>query len=231
MIENLWLSALWISITVVVYLISVSVYKRLGNFGLLHPILVGTAMLGALLYWAEIPIPVYQQYVSVLEWLLLPATIALAVPLFNQLPLIKKQGIKLILPIFAGGLVASGISVVMFIAFGLDDKLIATVSTKSITTPLAIETTALIGGFPSLAAIIVIITGIAGAVLSPFVFNAFNIKDKGAMGIALGTSAHAIGVAQATTLSAKSTGFATLALCINGIITSVSLSILYIIWH
>lgn len=230
MIEHIFQPTLWIGATLIVYLLALRIYQRSGSVGVLHPILFSTTVLGALLFWLDLPVERYQYDTRILSWLLLPATIALAIPLFNQLPLIRQQGIKLIVPIIAGGVVAPTIAVGIFWAFGLDQTLVASVATKSITTPLAIDTTETIGGYPSLAAVIVILTGIIGASLSQYVFKLANIKDARAKGIALGTAAHAIGVAHAATIGPKSTGFATLALCINGVITSVSLSLLYLLW-
>ncbi|TRY30740.1 LrgB family protein [Aliiglaciecola sp. M165] len=217
----------WTGATLIVYAISVKICQLSKILGLFHPIVFSVAALYALLRFTETPVEQYIQGTKGLSWLLLPATIALAVPFYNQLSLLKQLGAKVVIPVLVGGVIAPLICIGIFYAFAMDNSIMASVLTKSITTPLAIETTSIIGGQPSVAAIMVIITGLFGVMVCGLVFTVLNIKNDVFKGLALGTAAHALGTAHAANLSDKATGFATLALCINGIVTSIFLTVGY----
>ncbi|WJG10372.1 LrgB family protein [Aliiglaciecola sp. LCG003] len=222
-------SILWMGVTIGVYILALRFYRFSRQTSVLHPIITTCSVTYLLLLVAAVEVEQYLSYTLVLSGLIAPATVALAVPLFHQLRLLRKIGWRLLLPIVAGGIVAPLSAVLIFWIFGLDSSWIATVSTKSITTPLAIETSAIIGGHPSLAAVMVVLTGILGVVVAPLVFAIVNAKSAVHIGLALGTAAHAIGVAKSSEMGETTMGFATLALCINGIITATTLPIIFFV--
>lgn len=220
-------SLLWLVITLAVYSFSIILFKQLGRRPVFHPLIFCLLILWGLLHWCQLSIGIYQQHVQLLHWLLGPATVALAVPLFNQLPVIKQTGRKILLPILVGGLLAPLIALGWLYAEPVGIHLKLSLLTKSITTPLAMETAQFMGGAPELAAVVVIFTGIVGAVTCGWIFKLCSIKNDQAKGIALGTVAHAIGTAQAFQISPRSGAFATLALCINGVLTAIILPLCF----
>jgi putative effector of murein hydrolase len=185
-------------------------------------------MLGVILFLAQQGLAEYQQQVAFLQWFLGPATVALAVPLFKQMETIKRSGSALLLPISLGAIAAPLFAVIWLYWAKVDMALQVTMLSKSITTPLAMDTAKFMGGYPELAAVIVILTGIVGAVSCRWIFRLLSIKSQEAQGIALGTVAHAVGTALAFQISEKSGAFATLALCVNGVLTAILLPLLFL---
>jgi putative effector of murein hydrolase len=149
------------------------------------------------------------------------------VPLYNQIRVLKQLGFKVLLPIVIGGTVAP--SLAWFSVYLLDTpmQLQMTMLVKSITTPLAMGTADLIGGSSELAAIIVILTGIVGATFAPWLILLTKADSEYAQGLALGSVAHVIGTSKALSISETCGAFATLGLCLNGIITALLLPLLF----
>jgi putative effector of murein hydrolase len=218
----------WLLITVIIYTFSLQVFHWSGRRSGFHPLLLCMAMLGLILVVAQQGVAEYQQQVALLHWFLGPATVALAVPLFKQLAKIKHSVRTVLLPIILGAMVAPVSAVICLYWANVDRGIQVTMLSKSITTPLAMATANAIGGYPELAAVIVILTGIVGAVCGPWLFRLLSIKSQQAQGIALGTVAHAVGAAQAFQISARSGAFATLALCVNGVLTAIILPLLFL---
>lgn len=196
---------------------------------MLHPLIISIAAIVVLLSLLNVSVTDYQSSTFILDWLLGPATIALAVPLYLQLAQIKGKGKILFIAITAGGLSAPILAGLMMWMADVDSTLINTMLTKSITSPLAIEVSEIIQGIPPLAAGFVVITGIIGASICRPLFKLFKVESDEAKGIALGTIAHGVGTAEAFTISERCGSYATLALCINGIMTAIALPVLYFI--
>lgn len=221
--SEVFISFAAISVTLVAYLLALKLFKAFNSSVIFHPILLGALLVAMLAAVSQVSLLDYQDYVTPLNWLLGPVTVALAVPLYQQLAVIYRAGTKALLVIILGGCVAPLTALVWFVIFGFSDPIIKTVLSKSITTPLAMDTTELIGGIPALAAAIVVITGIVGVVFSQLIFKISGSTDPQSQGLALGTIAHAIGTARAQQLGKKTAAFSTLALCINGVLTAIIL--------
>lgn len=220
-------ATVWTVLTLCAYLCALYVNRKSAGSMLLHPLIISVCLLAVGLWLADTGINTYQTHSSILHWMLGPATVALAIPLRNQLSNLKRYWKVIVLPIVAGGIIGPTLAGAAAYFAGLDQKMILTMLTKSITTPLAMETAQVIGGYPSLAAVLVIVTGIIGAVLCHTVFRLIKVRSEIAQGIALGTAAHAVGTAQAFHISEKTGAFASLALCINGLLTAIFLPMLY----
>jgi putative effector of murein hydrolase len=214
---------LWLSITLIAYVIALKINRFFGGQVYLHPILLSSVLVLVMLMIFAHDIGSYAQQVGLLSWLLGPATCALAIPVFRNLRLIHQAGFKVIGVILLGGLLGPAITWLIVYLFTSPHWLQLSVLTKSITTPLAIDTTRLIGGNPSVAAGIVIVTGLMGVLVSRPLFKLLNIHNSSAKGLALGISSHAIGTAHAISLGEKAAAFATVGLCINGIATAALL--------
>jgi putative effector of murein hydrolase len=134
---------------------------------------------------------------------------------------------RVLVPICVGGALAPVLSWTCLYLLNTPLNLQMTVLVKSITTPLAMDAAGAIGGIPALAAVFVISTGIVGAICGPALFALIGVNNPAAQGTALGAVSHAIGTARAISIGEQCTAFATLALCVNGIATSLILPILF----
>jgi putative effector of murein hydrolase len=227
-----WLATLaWLCVTVVVYFFSLHLYRLAKPLWFIHPILhpliVSTVCIILLQWLTHTSVSEYQGYTQLLSALLGPATVALAVPLYKQLNLLLKMNWRVLLPIIISGTLAPVLSWSSVYFLDAPLNLQMTVLVKSITTPLAMDTADAIGGIPALAAVFVISTGIVGAICGPAIFAFIGVHNHAAQGTALGAVSHVIGTARTISISEQCTAFATLALCVNGIVTSLILPILF----
>ena len=221
---------LWVTVTLFVYLLAVWIFKYFAHNMLFHPIVVGAILIGGFAVVSGTELRDYQLFVSPINWLLGPVTVALAIPLYQQIKLINTAGSKSMLVIIIGGCIAPLIALSCLDLFVFSDPVRFSVLTKSITTPLAVDTANIIGGLPDLAAGVVVITGILGVMFSQFVFKLTRCVDSRAQGLALGTVSHAIGTAGAHQIDAKAGAFSTMALCVNGILTAIILPIFFMLF-
>lgn len=222
-----WQSAAWLGITLVFYSFAVWVFRRLNNHPLIHPLTLTAIAVGVLLGITDTPVAQYHQYAGLLHWLLGPATVALAVPLFNQWQRIRHLGWPLLLSVAVGGVIAPVLAWLMVYIMDAPLAIQMTMLVKSITSPLALETGAIIGGIPALAAAFVIITGIVGALAAPLTYRVFNVTLAEAQGVALGSVCHAVGTAKALHMGEIQGALATVGLCVNGVMTAVILPLLF----
>ena len=171
----------------------------------------------------------YQTYfegAKFVHFMLGPATVALALPLYDNLPRVKKA----VLPMTAGLIVGSGVAVVSAIViaktFGASEPLLASLAPKSTTAPVAIGIAERIGGLPTLTAALVLLTGIFGAIVVTPLLNLLHIRDWRARGFAVGVAAHGIGTARAFQVSELAGTFAGIAMGLNAALTSL----LFLLW-
>ncbi|MEC8231388.1 MAG: LrgB family protein [Pseudomonadota bacterium] len=217
----------WLLVSIVSYIVALEVHQRLNNHPISHPLIITATTVGLFLFISQTSVSDYQLHASLLHWLLGPVTVALALPIFRQWKILKHYGWRLLLSIAFGGVIAPVSA--WFSLFLLDAPVAMqlTMLAKSITTPLAMEASAHIGGIPALAAVFVIVTGVVGAILSGTVFAFLSIVNKKAQGIALGTVAHAVGTAKAIHMGDDVAAMATLGLCVNGVFTAFVLPLLF----
>lgn len=220
----------WIVISLTSYFIGLNCHRLCRSHPITHPLIITASLVGLCLYTSHTPVSHYQQSTSLLHWLLGPVTVALALPIYRQWQRLRHYGWRLLISIAIGGIIAP---LTAWLALYLLDAPFAmqmTMLAKSITTPLAMETSTQIGGIPALAAVFVIITGVVGAIVSSGMFLLFNVTDRQAQGIALGTVAHAVGTAKAIHMGDDVSAMATLGLCVNGILTALVLPLIFSIF-
>jgi putative effector of murein hydrolase len=227
-----WLATiLWLIATVIIYFGALHLYKITRPLWFiqpaLHPLIVSTLLIILLQSLTHTSVSEYQNHTHLLSVLLGPATVALAVPLYKQLSILMTMSWRVLVPIAMAGILSPAISWTCLYLLDTPLNLQMTILVKSITTPLAMDAAGAIGGIPSLAAIFVIITGIVGAICGPALFRLMGVHNQAAQGTALGAVSHAIGTARAISIGEQCTAFATLALCVNGIATSLILPILF----
>ena len=188
---------------------------------LLNPILFTIAALIFFLKLSGISYETYNEAGELIAFWLKPAVVALGVPLYLQLEMIKKQWLPILLSQLVGCLV--GVISVVLIAKGLgaSPDVICSLAPKSVTTPIAMEVSNATGGIPSLTAAVVVMVGLFGAVFGFKVLDMGRVKSPIAQGLSMGTASHAIGTSAAMELSRKYGAYASLGLTLNGILTAI----------
>ena len=184
-----------------------------------NPLLISIIFCITSLVFLNIDFESYNKGASYLSWLLTPATVALAIPLYEQIGLLKKNYKAVFIGIFSG-VMASLISVFLLaIFFELEEGIKVSILPKSITTAIGMGLASELGGIDTLAAASIIITGIFGGLICKVVFKVFKIKNPLAMGVALGTSAHAVGTAKAFEMGEVEGAMSSLSVAVAGIMT------------
>ena len=211
----------WLTLTVLAYLGAVWLYRRSGNSPYLIPVLPAVIVVVAVLLLTGTPYPLYFGHVEALYFLIGPATVALAVPLFGQLGRIRQMWRPLGVALVVGSSAAIVSAVLVAWALGGSLETILSLAPKSASMPFALPVAERLGGLASLAAVAVAITGILGAVVGRPVLNALGIENHAVRGFAVGLTAHAIGTARALQVSETAGAFSALAMGLNGIATAV----------
>lgn len=212
---------LWLTCTIVVYLAADGIARRLGRHALANPVLIAVCVIAPVIWLTETPYATYFDGAQFIHFLLGPATVALAVPLHANLPTIRRTAAPMLAALVAGSVAAAVSAVLLAQAFGLPDQVIVSISPKSTTAPVAIGVSEAIGGLPTLTAVLVILTGIIGAITVTPLMNALKIRDWRARGFAVGVAAHGIGTARAFQVNELAGAFAGIGMALNAVLTSL----------
>lgn len=212
---------LWLVVTLGVYVVASALYERTNAFPLAHPVLVSVTVLAAVLVVARVPYGRYFEGAQFINFLLGPATVALAVPLFQNVERMRRAAPAIGIALVCGSVTAIVSALLIARALGATDVVLRSLAPKSVTAPIAMGISEQIGGLPSLTAALVILTGITGAMLVPSVFQAARILDERARGLGIGTAAHGIGTARALMLGSTEGAFSGLAMGLNAIVTAL----------
>lgn len=212
---------LGLTITLVAYQGAYWIYKRANFHPLLNPVAIAIAVLVTLLKLTGTPYQTYFDGAQFVHFLLGPATVALAIPLYAQLDKLKAAWLPLAGALLVGSATAIASAVGIAWLLGADATTLVSIAPKSVTTPIAMGISEKLGGLPSLTAVLVVSTGILGAVLAKYVLDALRIRDHSVRGFAVGLAAHGIGTARAFQVSEEAGAFAGLAMGLNGLATSV----------
>ena len=217
---------LWLTVTLVGWTAAAALSVRLGNHPLANPILIAILLVSAVLVATRTPYGTYFEGAQFVHFMLGPATVAIAVPLFRNLPEVRANllplGAALAVGSVTGILSAAGLGWL----FGLPEDLIASIAPKSVTAGVAMGLSEAQGGEPALTAIVVIATGIFGAVIVTPMMNALGIRDYAARGTAAGLASHGIGTARAFVVDPVAGTFAGVAMGLNALVTSAVLPVL-----
>lgn len=212
--------AFGIALTFGVYFLFQKIYSRYKLF-FLNPVLLTIIFIILLLKIFHIDYSSYAKGGDIIGFLLKPAVVALGVPLYLHLEEIRKQKVAVIVSQLAGCLIGIGSVIGFAKLFGASKPVILSLVPKSVTTPIAMEISSVIGGIPSLTAGVVITVGILGAVLGLRFLKMIRVKDQSAIGIAMGTAAHGLGTARAAEVNQLQGAFGSVGLIINGIFTAI----------
>lgn len=217
---------LWLTATLVAYATADLVSRTLGRHPLANPVVVATLILVALLLATGSDYASYFEGAQFVHFMLGPATVSLAVPLWRNLALVRRSILPMAAALLAGSITAAASAVAIAWAFGAPPDVLASLAPKSVTAPVAMELSKSLGGIAALTAVLVVATGMIGAIVVTPLMNALRITDFAARGFAVGVASHGIGVARAFQVSDTAGAFAGIAMGLNAALTSL----LFVIW-
>lgn len=195
--------------------------KQKFHSGVLNPLLIAIIITVAFLLIFHIDVSTYEASTNYLNYLLTPATVCLAIPLYEKLQTLKDNWKAIFAGVVSGVLTSLSFMLLCCIVFGLSHDEYVTALPKSITTAIGIDLSVEFGGMKALTAIFIILTGVIGNVISDLVFRIFRIKDPVARGVALGTSAHAVGTSRALEYGEVEGAMASLSIVTAGLLTVI----------
>lgn len=212
---------LWLTLTLAAYGIGDALFHASGRRPYINPVLIAVALLAVLLRFTGTSYGTYFEGAQFVHFILGPATVALAVPLYANLHHIRQTAIPLIGALIAGSLAAMISAVAIGAALGLDQATLLALIPKSATAPVALGVSEAIGGSPSLTAVFVITTGITGAIIATPLLNLLRIKDWRARGFAVGVTSHGIGTARAFQVNETAGAFSGVGMGLNALLTAL----------
>ncbi|MCV6626855.1 MAG: LrgB family protein [Cellvibrionaceae bacterium] len=210
-------------LTLGAYQLGLWCYQKSGRLMLLHPVVIGACVIAAYLFYFGIPYRAYQQASSLFYFLLGPATVALAIPLYQEFRHIRQRAKPVLLTVGLGALIAAASAVTIAYSLGADEQVLRSLAAKSVTTPIALGIVDKIGGLANLTTGVVVFTGILGALMAPLAFKLTHLNDPRLQGIVLGINAHGIGTAIAFEQGHSKGAFASLAMGLTGAFTALTL--------
>lgn len=217
-----------LTLVIGVYLLAVWLYRKT-KLNLLNPLLVSIPVLVIITHVLGISYESFEKGSRIISFMLGPTVVVLGYLLYEQVAHLRENAVSIITSVFVG--CVSGILSVIFIAryFGADHALIVSLEPKSVTTPIAMSIAEKSGGIPSIAAVVVIVVGIFGGIVGPFVLEKLGISSKIARGLALGSAAHGLGTARAMELGTIEGAISGLAIGVMGIMTAILVPIIEMI--
>ena len=208
-----------VTVTLAAFALGTWLNKKTGQ-AIFNPLLLGSIFVIIFLSLVQIPFAEYKQSVSVLNYLLLPATVSLAVPLYEQWLPMKKNAKAVLCGILAGSLTSMVSIIAISWVMKLDPVLSASLMPKSVTTAIGAEVAQALGGLSSLAGGIIVLTGIIGNLSAAAMCRICKLHDPIARGVAIGTASHAIGTARALQMGRVEGAVSSLSIAVAGILTA-----------
>ncbi|GFE64999.1 membrane protein [Litoreibacter roseus] len=212
---------LWLTATLVAYLIGDGIFRATGRQPWANPVLLAVILLAVMLHVTTTDYATYFEGAQFVHFMLGPATVALAVPLFGNLAQVRRMALPMIAALLIGSLTAMLSAVAIGWAMGLDGATLLSLVPKSTTAPVALGISEQIGGSPTLTAVLVILTGIIGAIVVTPLLNLLRVKDWRARGFATGVAAHGIGTARAFQVNETAGAFAGIGMGLNALLTAL----------
>jgi predicted murein hydrolase (TIGR00659 family) len=229
-LQNVWNALnttpiLWLTLTLLIYQGAQWICNH-AHSPCINPVLISIIFIGAILLITRTPYEIYFEAARFLHFLLGPATVALAVPLYKRVEKLRRLLRPIAIALLAGSLTAIVTAVGFGDLFGASPSTLRSLAPKSVTTAIAIGISEQINGLPPLTAVLVILTGILGASIAEPLLNALGIKQDSARGFAMGVASHGIGTARAFEISEEAGAFSGLGMGLNGILTALLIPLL-----
>ena len=204
--------------------------QRKWKLAVLNPLLISIVLVIAFLLAFHVDYESYNLSAKYLSYLLTPATVCLAIPLYLQLDLLKKNILAILGGVFSGVLASLGSVLAMSVLFGLDHAEYVTMLPKSITTAIGMGISEELGGYVTISVAVIIITGVLGNMSAEYICKLVRIKSPISIGLAIGTASHAVGTARAMELGEVEGAMSSLAIVVCGLCTVIGASIFSYIW-
>jgi predicted murein hydrolase (TIGR00659 family) len=216
----------WLTVTLGAWLAADGLSRAAGRNPLVNPVMIAVALVAALLFATGTDYQTYFNGAQFVHFLLGPATVALGVPLYRNLGLVRRDLLPMAASLLVGAVVAILSAVGIAAAMGVPHTILVSLAPKSVTAGIAMAVSESLGGIPSLTAALVIITGIIGAIMVTPLMNALGIRDYAARGFAVGLASHGIGTARAFAVSSVAGTFAGIAMGLNAVVTALLVPVL-----
>lgn len=212
---------LWLCATLLAYWAGDTAFRRTGRRPWVNPVLVAVILLAILLSATRTDYSDYFEGAQFVHFMLGPATVALAVPLHANLGQVRRAALPILVALIAGSLTAVISALAIARLFGVDSGTLASLAPKSATAPVAIGISEALGGAPTLTAVLVLLTGILGAIVATPLLNVLGVRDWRARGFAVGVAAHGIGTARAFQVNETAGAFASIGMGLNAVLTAI----------
>ena len=213
-----------VALSLISYLIGMLLKKKF-KLGIFNPLLIAIVVSIIVLLIGKVDYKVYNQGAKYLSWLLTQATVCLAIPLYEQWGLLKKNFKAVLLGLVAGVVTSLGTVYVLSLIMGLSHKDYVTLLPKSITTAIGMGVSEELGGYVTITVAVIIVTGVLGNMIGELVCKIFRITEPISKGLAFGSAAHAIGTAKAIEIGEVEGAMSSLAIAVSGILTVVLSSV------
>lgn len=213
-----------VTLSLIAYFIG-SYLKKKFKIGFFNPLLISIVITIVVLVCAHVDYDVYNEGAKYLSWFLTPATVCLAIPLYEQWELLKKNFKAVFIGIFSGAVTSLTTVFILSKLMGLTHEQYVTMLPKSITTAIGMGVSEELGGYVTITVAVIVVTGVLGNILAELVCKIFKIEEPISKGIAIGSSSHAIGTARAMEMGDIEGAMSSLSIAISGIITVILASI------
>lgn len=212
---------LWLTATLLAYILGDTAFKASGRRAYVNPVLIAVVLLAVVLWSTATPYQTYFEGAQFVHFMLGPATVALAAPLYGNLSKIRRTAIPMLCALLAGSVTAIVSALGIAYALGIRGEVLVSLAPKSVTAPVALGISESIGGSPTLTAVLVILTGVMGAVMATPLLNLLRITDWRARGFAVGVASHGIGTARAFQVNETAGAFAGIGMGLNALLTAI----------
>ncbi len=213
-----------VTLSIIAYLIGVILKKKF-KLGIFNPLLIAIAVSIIFLAVGNIDYEVYNEGAKFLSWLLTPATVCLAIPLYEQWDLLKRNHKAVLLGLTAGVVTSLVTVLILSLLMGLSHEEYVTMLPKSITTAIGMGVSEELGGYVTITVAVIIVTGVLGNMLGELICKVFRIEEPISKGLAFGSAAHAIGTAKAMEIGEIEGAMSSLAIAVSGILTVILSSV------
>jgi len=213
--------------TIATYVVAQLAYERVGGAPWANPVLWSVVAIGVFLVATRTPYPTYFAGAQFIHFLLGPAVVALAWPLWLRGGEVRRRGVALTISALLGGAAAAGSAVLLATWLGMPLEVVRSLAPKSVTAPVAMGIAERIGGVPALSAVFAVLTGMVGALSAKYLFNGLGIASYAVRGFALGTSSHGIGAARAIQVDEDAGAYAGIALGLQVLLASILMPLVF----
>ena len=212
---------LWLTATLLAYSLGDAASRASGRRAYVNPVLVAVVLLAVVLWSTGTAYETYFEGAQFVHFMLGPATVALAAPLYGNLSKVRRSALPMLCALLAGSTTAILSALGVAYAFGIRGEVLMSIAPKSVTAPVALGIAESIGGSPTLTAVLVILTGVMGAVIATPLLNLLGIADWRARGFAVGVASHGIGTARAFQVNETAGAFAGIGMGLNALLTAL----------